>query len=252
MVLITRGYNFSPTELVTNAKLDTLVRGAQITGLSWSDFAGSIIGIGVGTTYSNSATGWIYTSYERANDVGQTSYSGSWSEFNYMLKTPFGKGADVAVFRQNGMETTRLWAKTMLSVGQGAGARADGTSTYSLSCDKVNAFAATGDGNPNIIGIVSHFTAETSTTNANGANYPRITMRGYTPVFVAGSAPGSQVAINRFIWGPVASQVYFGASTTTYSDKILGVCLTRQFGVGAGNTSDRIPCFLFGAPLWRL
>lgn len=107
---ITRGYSFTPTEIVTAEKLDALVRNAQFTGINWAGLleSGAAIPL-VSDVSGTTVVGTIWASYERIFGLTGSTWSGQWSDYQYFVRSPFG---EVPIFSQNRLESRHAVSMT--------------------------------------------------------------------------------------------------------------------------------------------
>lgn len=241
MATITKGYTFSPTEQVTASKLHQLIERADISGLSWSEFSGTTIGISSGSPPTSAGMGWIGAVYEPSR-CDNSSYSGFMSDGHYMIETIYGP---VALFKPGGLETRRFVAH----YGAAAGVLAEGIAAY-IDTPSGNVTLTfnietgnNGYGNPDIVGIITGTTSTTSPTNYAGS--PRLTVRGSCPVYATSPNAGSPPNLRSLFGDGSINAAAIGCTNSTSMDKAVGFTPSNQNATGLRHA------FMYGAPIWR-
>ena len=240
MATFQRGYSFAATEIVNETKLNQLITSAQLSAISWSEFAGDAIGISVYSALSSVSAGWLWYQYEPSK-LTVSAYSDTLSEATVMLQSIAGP---VALFKNGGFETRRLVAAHG-PTGQfgilGSGlmpATANAAITLTVNFES----GANNDGNAHFLGVNSGFTTSTSPTDASAL--PRLTLRGYCAY--RNDTPANNLSsTHRYIFQGVNADGRFTSTGSTSIDKIIGVEMSN------GSSDQLRPGWFFGAPIWR-
>lgn len=238
MATITRGYSFSPTEQVNSEKLRQLIVLANISGISWSEFNGTVVGISPYSAPANAPAGWVSAEYEPMDSAAQSNFSATHSELQYFIQTPNNKAL---LFGCHGrFETRRFIMQTGTQSPYGTGrAVFPGTGTNSVTLTLGFQTGNNAYGNPQCFGVLA-MTGVTSPTNSDG--FPRVLMRG--PGYVFNDSPAAAVAIPHYIFSDAHGDGGLGVTCSTDMDKMIGV---SQEGAGGTSLKFGILC----SPVWR-
>lgn len=232
---ITRGYSFSPTEIVTAEKLDALVRNAQFSNINWAGLFESSGALPQNTNASGATiVGTLWAAYEGIFGLSGSTWSGQWSDYNYFIQSPNGP---VGLFSQNRLE---LRHGCSMTAGRPPGSAVEphAASSGSTLCLEFNtgtntAYAPWRSDRSFGIGTVWAGSANSGATTFD--QFPRVAMRGVSICYPDGVNAMCTLASPAFIahTNAVGQQGTMSCSNVTNMFSIKGFLLEQKRSTGA-------------------